>query len=398
MIELSAKFCHLGLGWFDDHAGGLERYQHGICVAHARSGLDVHALVLSRKTELQSPDYQAIRYASPADSRRHRTIKLRDQLASWMGDETCDAKVLISHHASVSGPILDLIERFKMHGGEFVVQFQGPWADESRAEGAGRLKTAMQRRMERQVYQSADRILTLSDAFCDLVVDRYDVQRSRVFTVPGAIDSITADAGVDRLEARRRLGWPIDSPTLVCVRRLVRRVGVDVLIQAMKQVARAVPNVRLMIGGKGPLMSELQKEIKRAKLQDSIVLMGFVSDQQLPLVYAAADLSVVPTQSLEGFGLVTLESMACGTPAVVTPVGSLPEVMNPLKPALVLDGNEAESIASGLIRLLHDRGKLPSEKECRRYVRDNFDWNVIAPRVLRVYTGHVPTQPRSATN
>lgn len=371
---------HLGLGWIGDRGGGLERYQHGICSAHASMGVPTSALVQSRTVIASDVDYQAIAFASLDDSRSLRQKKLRAELATLLHQQP-DAH-FISHHASVACSVLKLI-----HDRDHVVHFQGPWASEAAVEGAPRWKTWVQRRQERRVYQSADRVITLSTAFKNLVAEQYGVDAGRVHVIPGAIDAAASDPGISRTEARERIGWPTDRPIVLSIRRLCRRVGVDVLIQAAVDVAREHPDVLFMIGGTGPLQSELESLIRDHGLQDHVRLLGFVADEDLQVAYRAADYSIVPTQYLEGFGLVTLESMATGTPSIVTPVGSLPEVMSPLCESLVLPGKSAISIATGLTEILSGSSVLPDDQRCKDYVRKNFDWTVIAPRVLNVYRG-----------
>ena len=374
----SQKLLHLGLEWFEDRAGGLEKYQHEICQAHARMGIDVTAWVQGKQCRSTTHTaYQLRTYADPDEQRssKHRKLRAFAKERSAKNDFT-----LVSHHASASHVLLPYV-RHTPH----VVHFQGPWADEAAVEGAPWWKTHLQRRQEKAVYHSADRIITLSHAFADLVVQRYGVRADRVRVVPGAIDSRTADPGFSRREARERLGWPTDRPILLSVRRLVRRVGVDRLVAAVAKIASRHPDLLVLIGGTGPLQQELAAMIERRGLSAQVRLLGFVADGDLSTAYAAADYSIVPTQALEGFGLVTLESMAAGTPAIVTPVGSLPEVMRPLSDALVLPGPAVEEIAEGLDTILSGQVALPSDAQCRDYVRDHYDWSVIAPRVLEVY-------------
>jgi glycosyltransferase involved in cell wall biosynthesis len=116
-----------------------------------------------------------------------------------------------------------------------------------------------------------------------------------------------------------------------------------------------------------------------------VKLAGFVPDANLPLAYRAADLSVVPSVALEGFGLVVLESLASGTPVLVTPVGGLPEVVNGLSKDLILDGSSANHLAQGLAARLSALDKLPSDAACQAYAKGNFDWPVIAKRVIDAY-------------
>lgn len=379
------RFIHLGLGWIGDKGGGLERYQHGVCTAQAILGCDVTAWVQSRTVidaDAFTPHavYAAVVFASQSEKRAEKLRKLR--LLAMDRFKSRDF-IFVSHHASVSGSLSDLYRRVP-----HVVHFHGPWADEAAIEGAPWWKSWFQAREERKVYHAADRIITLSEAFKELVVERYGVRRDIVRVVPGGIDTNAADPKLTRTAARQKLGWPLDRPIVLSVRRLVKRVGVDVLIEAVGKYVKEQSgrsDLLVLIGGTGPLRELLEQQIERLGLQNHVRLLGFVPAEDLSTAYCAADVSIVPTQSLEGFGLVTLESLAAGTPAIVTPVGSLPEVMTGLSPSLVLPGRGVAEIALGLRLFAEGTIALPDETACREYVRMHYDWSNIGPRVLDVY-------------
>jgi glycosyltransferase involved in cell wall biosynthesis len=146
-----------------------------------------------------------------------------------------------------------------------------------------------------------------------------------------------------------------------------------------------VPDVLVVIAGSGPLKPELEARIAALGLERHVRLAGFVPDDVLPVAYRAADLSVVPTAALEGFGLVTVESLAAGTPCVVTPVGGLTDVVAPFAPQLVAESPSARDVADLLARALRGDVALPTAAQCERYAREGFDWPVVAARVRRVY-------------
>ena len=123
------------------------------------------------------------------------------------------------------------------------------------------------------------------------------------------------------------------------VRRLARRMGLENFIDAVDQLRKKEPSILAVLAGTGPLANELAALVEQKQLQEHVKLAGFVPDADLPLAYRAADLSVVPSIALEGFGLIVLESLAAGTPVVVTPVGGLPEVVSGLFPELILEGS-----------------------------------------------------------
>jgi glycosyltransferase involved in cell wall biosynthesis len=241
------------------------------------------------------------------------------------------------------------------------------------------------RRLEKRVYRHAARLITLSQAFADVLVERYAVDPLRIRVVPPAVDGQAFAVNASRSDARDALEWPKDRPIVFCVRRLARRMGLENLIDAWREVRRTVPDALLVIGGKGPLAAELADRISASTLHEHVVLAGFIPDAQLPLAYRAADLTVVPTQELEGFGLVTLESQAAGTPALVTPVGGLPDGVRDLAPQLVLPDKTTAAIAAGLQGALLGRVTLPDQEACQRHVRSRFSWPLVRERVLGVY-------------
>ena len=104
-----------------------------------------------------------------------------------------------------------------------------------------------------------------------------------------------------------------------------------------------------------------------------------------PLVYRAADLNIVPTVALEGFGLTVVEALAAGTPSIVTPIGGLPEIITPLAPELVLGSAQVPEIARGIVDALAGRVWVPGEHECRAFAVARFSADLMASRVADIY-------------
>ena len=113
--------------------------------------------------------------------------------------------------------------------------------------------------------------------------------------------------------------------------------------------------------------------------------MGYLPDAQLPLAYRAANFSVVPTISFEGFGLIVTESLAAGTPVLGTPIGGIPEILQPFSQDLLFEDVTVESLAQGIIEALSGQRKLPNKEACQAYIKANYDWQAIAPQVKAVY-------------
>jgi len=135
----------------------------------------------------------------------------------------------------------------------------------------------------------------------------------------------------------------------------------------------------VLIGGEGPLRPALERLIQDLRLTDQVCLLGFIAEDLLPKYYQAADLVLMPTYQLEGFGLVTIEALACGAPVLGTPVGAIPEVLARVDPALVAGGIDDVALASGIRRLLRRFRDQPGEQERlslkgRALVEKDYTW------------------------
>lgn len=368
----------IGMSWFPEQAGnGLDRMYHGLTQHLPDTGVSVQGVVAGSENVYATSNQAVSAFASDSSSLLSRLTGVRRAVNRILQNAPVD--LIASHFALYTAPTLPAIGDRPL-----VIHFHGPWAQESRVEGASPLTVRAKKWLENIVYRRGVQFIVLSSAFRDVLIREFDVSPEKIAIVPGGVHADAFDTGRSRQDARRSLGWP-DCPTIVAVRRLARRMGLENLIDALRIVRRRVPDVRLYVAGKGPLEAELKAQIERFELEDHVRLLGFVPEEQLPLVYRAADVSIVPTIALEGFGLITVESLAAGTPVLVTPHGGLPEVVSDLDPTLVLPGDTAEILASGLVQSLRGRLSLPSTAECQRYVRERFDWPVIAAQTRHVY-------------
>jgi glycosyltransferase involved in cell wall biosynthesis len=231
---------------------------------------------------------------------------------------------------------------------------------------------------ERLSLRRADRVLVLSEYSRSLVVRREPLVMARIRAVGGGVDVSTFTPGDGRDAARARLGIPAQGPLLLTVRRLEPRMGIEQLLYALRAVAAEIP-VTLAVVGEGPLAGQLRDEAAELGVEDRIRFVGVVADDELRDWYRAANLFVLPTVAYEGFGLVTAEALACGTPVVGTPVGATPELLSPLDARLVARSpawiDLAEAIKAGL-----ELETLDLRKRCREYACARFSWDTIVRR------------------
>ncbi|MFO8100174.1 MAG: glycosyltransferase family 4 protein [Salinibacter sp.] len=367
------------MGWLPEQPGnGLDRMYHNLIDALPGAGVEVHGLVAGSPAVAHTTDGRVRAFAPDTASLVSRLSAVRRAARAALAEQNVD--LVAAHFALYAAPILDLLDDRPL-----VVHFHGPWALESGAEGDSGLRTRAKKMLERLVYRRATRCIVLSDAFREVLTREYQVPADRIDLVPGGVDVDRFDTGRSRSAARHRLGWPRDRPIVLSVRRLTHRMGLESLIDAIGAIRTAHPDVLLHIAGQGPLRDDLQRRVDAAGLASHVRLLGFVPDADLPLAYRAADVSIVPTVALEGFGLITIESLAAGTPVLVTPVGGLPEAVSGLASSLVLDGHEPSALAAGLHSALARPDRLPSAAACQDYARRHFSWSAVARRTRTVY-------------
>jgi glycosyltransferase involved in cell wall biosynthesis len=368
----------IGNRWFPEAPGGLERYHYDLARHLPAAGFEVQSFAVARKADVLGPGTQMTAYAAPNTFIMHRLSALRRAVKNCL--DTGRVALVACHYPLYSLPLFDLMRTLPT-----VFHFHGPWAAEGKIEGNSLPAWLSKRCIEQILYQRPAGFVVLSAAFRDILCGTYGVRPERVFVIPGGADMTRFDGHGDRLSARRTLGWEPDRPIAVTLRRLNRRMGIESLIDAMQQVTSIVPRALLLIGGSGPLQAAFEQRIEQRGLGGNVRLLGRIPDEQLPLFYRAADVSIMPSAALEGFGLTAAESLACGTPVLVTPIGGLPEVVTGLSPDLVLKGTEPEALAEGLIRAFSGDLHLPDAAACATYARNRFDWPIIARQVAACY-------------
>ena len=154
-----------------------------------------------------------------------------------------------------------------------------------------------------------------------------------------------------RRTVREALGIERDVPVVICVARFDPVKGVDLLIEAWREIASTIPQAVLLLVGDGPLREALAERIRATGLDTSVRFLGYRSDVEA--VLRAADLCVVPSRS-EGFSLAALEAMATGLPVVATRVGGLPEVVRDGETGVLVEPDNPPALAKAVIRLLAD--------------------------------------------
>lgn len=354
-----------GAEWFSDTPGGLNRYFTDLyCALTAREDVDASASAFG------TPDVAGARSWGPSTG-----STLSRVWSALSDDRALPRGAIVNRHFGLFGrPAHSLRGKHPL-----VVHFHGPWAAESAMSGQSSRAVRAKYWVERLRFLDADRFVVLSAHSRRLLVDDYGVD-------PAVISIIAPGVDLARFQLPETTATEntaeTDAPTVLCVRRLERRMGIDRLIAGWPAVRARHPKARLVIVGTGSVEDELRRQAADSGVGESIEFTGRASDEALRAHYAAATVSVVPTVALEGFGLIALESCAVGRPPIVTDCGGLPDAVAGLDPSLVVPAGDVDALADRLARAL--AGDVPSAQDCRAHA-ESFSWAASAASHVDLY-------------
>jgi len=233
--------------------------------------------------------------------------------------------------------------------------------------------------IEGYCLKKSAKILVLSQYMKQKVIDIHHIADERIIVNPGGVDLDRFQPPENRNFLKEELGLPSGRQHLLTVRNLEPRMGLDNFLRAIALLKEKKANIHLVIGGEGSERKNLENLIRRYDLLDDVTMTGFIPADQLPKYYGAADLFVLPTWRLEGFGLVTPESMACGTPVLGTPVGGTREILSNFNSKCLFKNATpeamAERIAWAMGNWLNDDQRYARlRNNCREYAKKNYSW------------------------
>jgi glycosyltransferase involved in cell wall biosynthesis len=233
--------------------------------------------------------------------------------------------------------------------------------------------------IERSVTTEAHGIVGLSRFTLEKLAGVYGLPWDRLELIEGGIDLDKFTPAQEKNQIRASLGIPRDRIVLLTVRNLVPRMGLENLLRAYRKVLDSGASAFLVIGGDGPLKGELLSESRRLDLERDVAFVGFIPEEHLADHYRMADLFILPTCELEGFGLVTLEALASGVPVLGTPVGGTKEILGRFDASFLFNDITPESMAALILEKYRRIKEHPVKwaeicARCRRFVEENYSW------------------------
>jgi glycosyltransferase involved in cell wall biosynthesis len=221
-------------------------------------------------------------------------------------------------------------------------------------------KRSVKRVVWPRLFGLADQVIAPSTGSCELMRS-LGLSEDRVTLTPYVVDNdwwLAQSAGVDRAAVRGSWGaGPDDAVILFCAKLQPWKRPLD-LLQAFAKAN--MPKALLVFAGAGPLRAELEQHAAALSVANRVRFLGFVNQKQLPSIYTAADLMVLPSV-YDAFGVVVNEAMLCGCAVVASDhVGAARDLITPGRTGFVYPCGNIDALADVLRQALANRAELPA--------------------------------------
>jgi D-inositol-3-phosphate glycosyltransferase len=387
--------------------GGLNVYVRELARELAERGHRVD--VFTRRADTSSPQVEPIEPkgarlvhvdAGPARYIRKGALTayvepFRDGVSRFVAQEGLAYDVVHSHYW-LSGLVGEQLKH--AWGVPHVAMFHTLAEVKSRSR-VSEVEPAQRVAAERMIVQQAERIIAAGRDERDLLMRLYGADSKRIAVVPCGVN-LDVFQPIDQQEARRQLGLRSDDRILLFVGRIEPLKGVDILLGAAAQLESESDCFVLVIGGdsttrKGEV-EQLRHLAAELGIGEQVNFLGAVDHERLPLFYSAADVCVMPS-FYESFGLVALESMACGTPVVASRVGGLTAAVRDGETGYLIPWRCPEPFAERIELLLGNEELRRAFGESGRKAVERFRWGNVAEATLGLYAEVIDGAPARAS-
>jgi len=233
-------------------------------------------------------------------------------------------------------------------------------------------------RIEKSLISSSRIISAVSDGVASDLVKYYGVKRGDVKVLGNAVSDLFLEVG-------RTVTKQKDDAIILYAGRLDRGKGVLDLVESMKTVTKSIPNAKLVIAGKGPLLSTIIRKVAELGLQKHLELRGFMNQKELLNKSLRASIFVLPSYG-EGLPTSVLEAMACQLAIVATAVRGNIDIVKHGETGILVPPRAPKSLGRAIIHLLeHPDLRQELAKSARRLVEERFTWDKVAERALAAY-------------
>ncbi|MEE8413216.1 MAG: glycosyltransferase [Dehalococcoidales bacterium] len=251
--------------------------------------------------------------------------------------------------------------------------------------GLGEDEPELRIEMEKELARSCHHIIAPTEKEKEEIVQHYGSPPERISVIPCGVN-LERFRPVDRGIARQELGFG-DEKIVLFVGRIESLKGIEQLLKAMPYLKSDQSPRLVVIGGDSDSqfeMERLQRLSRELNIEDSVTFTGAIEQERLPYYYSTADVCVISSY-YESFGLVALESLACGTPVVANDVGDFKNIIREGETGYVVPDNEPSHLAEKIDLLLAGPGYDKNTALSIRASVSRYSWHYIADSVVKEF-------------
>lgn len=227
--------------------------------------------------------------------------------------------------------------------------------------------------MEKMGMEEADRVITVSNLTRSIVINKYGIDPSKVFTVHNAVDFQNRE----KLEAQRM----VQEKVVTFLGRVTYQKGPEYFIEAANKVLKRDDNVRFVMAGSGDLLHRSIRRVAKLGISTKFHFTGFLKGADVQKMFAYSDVYVMPSVS-EPFGISPLEAMRSGVPTIISKQSGVAEV---LKYAIKVDFWDVDALAEAIYGLLTYPAISQMAVRCGQDEVNSLKWNNAAYNVKQIY-------------
>jgi len=292
-------------------------------------------------------------------------------------------------HLHLYTPAFAILFFIKKRSVPTILHFYGVWYLETLSAAKKRpiklkVKILLQKIIQSYCLKKANKVIALSKYCKKLIIKKFNINPKKIIAMPGGIDCKTFFPLTQKkkITSRKHLGFDKNLNILLIVSRIEPRKGIDNAIKAMSNILKSHSNSILLIISPAKScvgqqhLSHYYNLISKLKLGGKIFFTTGLTKEKLTPFYQIADCFLMVSKNLESFGLTTIESLACGTPALGTATGATPEILNPLDKKLIIKNANPKSIASKInfFISLSKKEKNNLSQKSAQYIKKNYSW------------------------
>ncbi|MBN2668426.1 MAG: glycosyltransferase family 4 protein [Bacteroidales bacterium] len=227
--------------------------------------------------------------------------------------------------------------------------------------------------IEQKGMQEADRVITVSHLTKQIVIERYGIDPSKVFTVHNAVEPVELE--------EFNITKHFDEKIVTFLGRITFQKGPEYFIEAAKKVLQKDKNVRFVMAGTGDMLHRSIERVAKLRMGDRFHFAGFLKPEMVNKLFSISDVYVMPSVS-EPFGISPLEAMRSQVPVIISKQSGVSEILNH---AIKIDFWDIDAMADSIHALLHYDGISKMFKTYGKTEIDHLKWENAAYNVIQVY-------------